>query len=65
MKTVTIDLESCYGIKKLQTKFDFSKAKACAVYAPNGSMKSSLVGADLNLTHRADPILTRGWMPTF
>ena len=42
MKTVTIDLESCYGIKKLQTKFDFSKAKACAVYAPNGSMKSSL-----------------------
>ena len=23
-----------------------------------------LVGADLNLTHRADPILTRGWMPT-
>jgi hypothetical protein len=42
VKTVTIDLESCYGIKKLQTKFDFSKAKACAVYAPNGSMKSSL-----------------------
>lgn len=42
MKTVTIDLESCYGIKKLQTKFDFAKAKACAVYAPNGSMKSSL-----------------------
>ncbi len=22
------------------------------------------VCADLNLTHRADPILTRGWMPT-
>ncbi len=42
MKTVSIDLESCYGIKKLQAKFDFSKAKACAVYAPNGSMKSSL-----------------------
>lgn len=42
MKTVSIDLENCYGIKKLQAKFDFSKAKACAVYAPNGSMKSSL-----------------------
>jgi len=28
----------------------------CALYAG--------VGADLNLTHRADPILTRGWMPT-
>ena len=42
MKTVTIDLTNCYGIRKLQTTFDFSKAKACAVYAPNGSMKSSL-----------------------
>ena len=42
MKTVTIDLANCYGIRKLQTTFDFSKATACAVYAPNGSMKSSL-----------------------
>ncbi|WP_199099898.1 phage infection protein [Dyella sp. ASV21] len=42
MKTVSIDLENCYGIKKLQANFDFSKAKACAIYAPNGSMKSSL-----------------------
>ncbi|PIA67114.1 AAA family ATPase [Pseudomonas sediminis] len=42
MKTVSIDLDNCYGIKKLQAEFDFSKAKACAVYAPNGSMKSSL-----------------------
>jgi hypothetical protein len=42
VKTVTIDLANCYGIRKLQTTFDFSKAKACAVYAPNGSMKSSL-----------------------
>ncbi|HMN12745.1 MAG TPA: hypothetical protein PKD55_10525 [Bellilinea sp.] len=42
MKTVTIDLENCYGIRKLQTTFDFSKTKACAIYAPNGSMKSSL-----------------------
>ncbi len=42
MKIVTIDLVNCYGIRKLQATFDFSKAKACAVYAPNGSMKSSL-----------------------
>jgi hypothetical protein len=42
VKKVTIDLENCYGIRKLQTTFDFSKAKAYAVYAPNGSMKSSL-----------------------
>lgn len=42
MKTVSIDLENCYGIRRLQTTFDFSRARACAVYAPNGSMKSSL-----------------------
>ncbi|EIM04285.1 phage infection protein [Rhodanobacter denitrificans] len=42
MKAVGIDLENCYGIKRLQANFDFSKANACAVYAPNGSMKSSL-----------------------
>ena len=30
---------------------------------PEGSL-DSCVGADLNLTHRADPILTRGWKPT-
>ena len=42
MKTLTIDLESCYGIKKLETTLDFSTAKAIAIYAPNGSMKTSL-----------------------
>ena len=28
------------------------------------SARHGLSCADLNLTHRADPILTRGWMPT-
>ncbi|MDP1968936.1 MAG: hypothetical protein Q8K31_07105 [Burkholderiaceae bacterium] len=42
MKTVKLDLANCYGIKKLQATFDFTKARTCAVYAPNGSMKSSL-----------------------
>lgn len=42
MRILTIDLESCYGIRKLKTKLDFSTAKAVAVYAPNGSMKTSL-----------------------
>jgi energy-coupling factor transporter ATP-binding protein EcfA2 len=35
-------LENCYGIQKLKKEFDFSKGKAYAIYAPNGSMKSSL-----------------------
>jgi len=41
MKTLSIDLEHCYGIKRLTTKFDFSKSSVYAIYAPNGMMKSS------------------------
>ena len=42
MKTLTINLENCYGIRKLSATLDFSTAKAIAIYAPNGSMKTSL-----------------------
>lgn len=42
LKTLTVDLENCYGIRKLETKLDFSSARAVAVYAPNGSMKTSM-----------------------
>lgn len=42
MKQLNIDLENCYGIKKLQGQFDFSTGRVYAIYAPNGSMKSSL-----------------------
>lgn len=42
MKTLTIQLENCYGIKKLDATLDFSNTNAIAIYAPNGSMKTSL-----------------------
>lgn len=42
MNTLKVELENCYGIKRLQATFDFAKAKAYAIYAPNGAMKSSL-----------------------
>jgi energy-coupling factor transporter ATP-binding protein EcfA2 len=42
MNKLNVDLENCYGIKKLQMQFDFSKQMAYAIYAPNGVMKSSL-----------------------
>jgi hypothetical protein len=42
MGRVKIDLENCYGIKKLQYDFDFSKQRVYAIYAPNGVMKTSL-----------------------
>lgn len=42
MNRVSIDLENCYGIKRLRTQFDFSQERVFAIYAPNGVMKSSL-----------------------
>lgn len=41
MDTLEVDLEFCYGIKKLHHTFDFSQHRAHVIYAPNGSMKSS------------------------
>lgn len=48
MKSVTVKLHYCHGIKKLEHTFDFSddpdgrRRGAIAVYAPNGTMKTSL-----------------------
>jgi|TARA_R110000782_G_scaffold82779_14_gene162652 energy-coupling factor transporter ATP-binding protein EcfA2 len=42
MQSLKIELEHCYGIRKLEHTFDFKKCKAVALYAPNGAMKSSL-----------------------
>jgi len=41
MNELKVDLENCYGIKKLKHSFDFTKSKVQIIYAPNGSMKSS------------------------
>ncbi len=42
MNKLSVELENCYGIKKLQIQFDFSQERTYAIYAPNGSMKTSL-----------------------
>ncbi len=41
MKKMEIRLENCYGIKHLEYEFDFSDESVYAIYAPNGSMKTS------------------------
>lgn len=41
MNELKIHFENCYGIKKLQHIFDFTKSKVQIIYAPNGAMKSS------------------------
>jgi hypothetical protein len=42
MKKLKLDLKNCYGIKSLVHEFDFADQNVYAIYAPNGSMKSSL-----------------------
>lgn len=42
MKKLTLALEYCYGIRKLDAVLDFGKSSTVAIYAPNGAMKSSL-----------------------
>lgn len=41
MQRLNIKFENCYGIKKIETSFDFSAGKVYSIYAPNGSMKTS------------------------
>lgn len=43
MQTLAFRLENCHGIKALVHDLDFSSGRAAAFYAPNGSMKSSLL----------------------
>ncbi len=41
MKELKVNLENCYGISKLEYKFDFSDERAYIIYASNGLMKTS------------------------
>jgi len=41
MNQLKIELQHCYGIKKLNHKFDFLNCKTFVIYAPNGVMKTS------------------------
>lgn len=42
MNVLTLTLESCYGIRKLDAELNYSDSSTVAIYAPNGAMKSSL-----------------------
>ncbi len=54
MNKLNVDLENCYGIKKLQKEFDFSQQNAYAIYAPNGAMKSSLAQTFKDVANATD-----------
>lgn len=55
MDQVELKLKSCYGIKSLETKFDFSQHSTVAIYAPNGMMKSSLAKTLDDLSKKKTP----------
>lgn len=42
MDELKLDLENCYGIQKLKENLDYSNNNVAIIYAPNGTMKSSL-----------------------
>lgn len=42
MKELKMNLENCYGIRKMQQDIDFTKNNVGIIYASNGTMKSSL-----------------------
>lgn len=42
MEELKLHLENCYGIQKLNVDIDYSNNNVAIVYAPNGTMKSSL-----------------------
>lgn len=42
MDELKLELENCCGIQKLSAAMDYSKNNVAIIYAPNGTMKSSL-----------------------
>lgn len=41
MKKLKLNLQNCYGIRCLKYEFDLTNTRHVAIYAPNGTMKSS------------------------
>lgn len=41
MKTLKVELANCHGIRSLDATLDFGDSNAVAIYAPNGTMKTS------------------------
>ena len=51
MNKLNIELENCYGIKKMVCKFDFTQKSTYSIYAPNGIMKTSFAKTFMDLSN--------------
>ncbi len=67
MNKLAIKFENCYGIKKLEGEFDFSKCKTIAIYAANGVMKTSFAKTFKDISSKSKPCdqMDTSLMPTF
>lgn len=55
MKNLSVELENCYGINKLKHTFCFSENdRTYAIYAPNGSMKTSFAKTFFDYSQKTD-----------
>jgi hypothetical protein len=55
MKKLKLNLEHCYGIKKLEAEFDFQAyGDVFTIYAPNGVMKTSLANTFRDISKEID-----------
>lgn len=52
---LTVNLENCYGIKKIDCGFDFSQCHTFVIYAPNGAMKTSFANTFNDLASNKKP----------
>jgi len=51
MEKLHLELENCYGIRKLSCKMDFSEGNAKLIYASNGIMKTSFSKTFIDLSN--------------
>jgi len=51
MTELKIEFENCYGIKQLKYDFDFSTKSTYAIYAPNGTMKTSFANTFMDFSN--------------
>lgn len=54
MKSLQVELRNCHGVRELDAVLPFDRKKAVAIYAPNGTMKSSFARTFLDFSRGTD-----------
>lgn len=54
MKKLDLDLENCFGIRRLKQNFSFERKNVVIIYASNGVMKTSLANTLKNYSENEE-----------